>query len=898
MDTDGLAGAADNGYTYDDAGRLTSWNNGTSTTDYGYDNNGNLTTDGSKTYTYDARDELTSDGTDSYNYTANGDLASEVTPDATETATFDAYGEQVTSGAQSYNYDALGRVVTDDNSSTSGGYTFSYAGSSGTLASDGTSTYTWDPTGTSLVGIGVSGGTTSQGVLALTDQHSDVLADFTSGGTSVNGSTGYDPWGDVTASTGTVSGQVGFQSEWTDPATGKVSMGSRWYTPGTGNFTSADTAQLSPTSGAAAANPFAYANDDPLDATDPTGHMPLIRGATGAGTAASYHYQAQHPLTSYQRQLVDATDDENNYESEAQQATDSWSAPTQSSCSLFDVSCHVAHAWHRLENGYHDLLTFYHKAMNYAAHYAALVRSLTARLAKEGVRDLDTAVSDAAKWGAHAAGAAWHTATSVTARVYHAVTKFGSQVVHAAEHVVSTAWHHVERAATATVSFVKHHAAAIASIATSAAVFSGCELGAVLFTAGSATSACGALAGAAGSAVGYLVTAAQHHDFSWEGLGEATLEGGIAGALGSFLGAGAGVLGSGAGDAASALADGALSDAAADGAADAAGETAEEAGDAAESGGSGASGSSDDPEQAQEAEAGSNSGEGSSDSCLIGGSSFTAGTLVLLAGGKSEPISKLKVGQRVLAMNPKTGKDQVETMTAVLVHHDTDLYDLKVRSGKRTAVIDTTSNHLFWVPGTGDHGGRWVKAGSLRYGTHLRTPGGGDTAVVTGGWIPAQRDGWMWDLTVPGNNDHDFYINTVETDVLVHNCGGQIPYNSDELSNAAYNARVAAGISPGRNVAAANVEGLDEPVIGFSKGGGYHAEADILDQLSEKGIDPSRITELYSERQPCSECESALSDSLAPGTPVSWSVPWGDDPAIKAASNELLEQMIGEASGK
>jgi len=30
----------------------------------------------------------------------------------------------------------------------------------------------------------------------------------------------------------------------------------------------------------------------------------------------------------------------------------------------------------------------------------------------------------------------------------------------------------------------------------------------------------------------------------------------------------------------------------------------------------------------------------------------------------------------------------------------------------------------------------------------------------------------MWDLTVPGNNDHDFYINTITTDVLVHNCGG------------------------------------------------------------------------------------------------------------------------------
>jgi hypothetical protein len=28
----------------------------------------------------------------------------------------------------------------------------------------------------------------------------------------------------------------------------------------------------------------------------------------------------------------------------------------------------------------------------------------------------------------------------------------------------------------------------------------------------------------------------------------------------------------------------------------------------------------------------------------------------------------------------------------------------------------------------------------------------------------------MWDLTVPGNNDYDFYIDTTATPVLVHNC--------------------------------------------------------------------------------------------------------------------------------
>jgi hypothetical protein len=54
-------------------------------------------------------------------------------------------------------------------------------------------------------------------------------------------------------------------------------------------------------------------------------------------------------------------------------------------------------------------------------------------------------------------------------------------------------------------------------------------------------------------------------------------------------------------------------------------------------------------------------------SCLTG-QSFTAGTLVLLASGKAVPISSLKAGDKVLAADTKTGKDQPEGVTAVLVH--------------------------------------------------------------------------------------------------------------------------------------------------------------------------------------------------------------------------------------
>jgi Novel toxin 21/Pretoxin HINT domain len=137
---------------------------------------------------------------------------------------------------------------------------------------------------------------------------------------------------------------------------------------------------------------------------------------------------------------------------------------------------------------------------------------------------------------------------------------------------------------------------------------------------------------------------------------------------------------------------------------------------------------------------------------------------VLLASGAAIPISQLKPGDKVLATNTKTGRTRAEPVTAVLLHHDTDRYNLKVRVGRKTAVIDTTRSHLFW-DSTQD---KWVKAGKLKHGDRLRTSTGAVVTVV-GGHSPKDGTGWMWDLSVPGGNDHDFYIDVATTAVLVHN---------------------------------------------------------------------------------------------------------------------------------
>jgi hypothetical protein len=133
--------------------------------------------------------------------------------------------------------------------------------------------------------------------------------------------------------------------------------------------------------------------------------------------------------------------------------------------------------------------------------------------------------------------------------------------------------------------------------------------------------------------------------------------------------------------------------------------------------------------------------------------SFTADTQVLLASGKTAPISSLKPGDKVQAHDTATGKNQPETVAAVEVHHDTNLYDLNVKTPHGVQVIHTTANHLFWDP----HLHQWIPASKLKKGGHLQTPDG-TTAIADGGITPKDHQGWMWDLTIPGNDDHDFYV--------------------------------------------------------------------------------------------------------------------------------------------
>ncbi len=268
--TTGTAGAGTNSYGYDHAGRLTSWTApGGAVTAYEWDAAGNRTKAGDKTFTYDERNRLTSGDGSTYTYAARGTLATETKNGATTSYTFDAFDRMISDGDSLYAYDALDRLVSRITGPTK--QTHLYAGLGNDLAgvSVGGSVqaqYARDPGGGPLglrEGAGVAAAT-------MSDLHGDLVATYT---TTLQASTAYDPFGTVTARTGTKA-NLGYQGEYTDPDNGKVNMHARWYQPGTGTFTSRDTATLNPNP-SVQVNRYTYANATPLTGIDPTGHSTL-----------------------------------------------------------------------------------------------------------------------------------------------------------------------------------------------------------------------------------------------------------------------------------------------------------------------------------------------------------------------------------------------------------------------------------------------------------------------------------------------------------------------------------------------------------------------------------------------------------------------------------------------
>ena len=271
------------GYGYDRAGRLTSWTPpGAPQVTYGWDASGNRVTAGSDSYVFDERNRLVSGPDGAYTYSPRGTLESV----GAVSYSFDALGRLVDYDSQAaFTYDGLDRVATRNTD------TFTYAGMWLDPTTDGVFTYSRTPAGRL---VAQTDGTSDW--LFGQDRHGDVTALINPATASVTDTRLYDPFGDVAAQTGSTNPTLGFQGDYTDPASDEVWMGARWYSGADAVFRSRDSV-FGELAMPISLNRYTYAAGNPLRYWDPDGRY-LIEGTGGSdetipGGSSNPTYQSQ-----------------------------------------------------------------------------------------------------------------------------------------------------------------------------------------------------------------------------------------------------------------------------------------------------------------------------------------------------------------------------------------------------------------------------------------------------------------------------------------------------------------------------------------------------------------------------------------------------------------------------
>ncbi|MFE4857256.1 polymorphic toxin-type HINT domain-containing protein [Streptomyces sp. NPDC056670] len=284
-----------------------------------------------------------------------------------------------------------------------------------------------------------------------------------------------------------------------------------------------------------------------------------------------------------------------------------------------------------------------------------------------------------------------------------------SRALHVATHAVDTG-----------AQWVKKHKVAITSFAVSLAVGAACVAGAG--AAGIATggagfalaAGCGAVAGAASAAVENAMD--PNADHSWAGFGKSMLVGAVTGAIGGLAGAGAAKL------AAKVV----------------------------------------KPLLAKVAPSFKNAvnrvlGRASCDS-------FLAGTVVVLANGKTKPIEKVGPGDKVAATDPVSGTSRTEPVTDTITHTaDKEYTTLTIRTPDgHSTQLKATGHHPYWETKSK----RWVNASDLKPGDQLRSADGAPLEVLA--VTTTNESHRTFNLTVA--ELHTYYVLAGAAPVLVHNC--------------------------------------------------------------------------------------------------------------------------------
>lgn len=259
-------------YSYDQAGRLTQWNNPaakgqSANVTYLWDDANNRIEAGGTTFGYDARNRPQNDKAGLPVTWSNRGTLQQSGPTVYQ---FDALGRQTAAGTALTSYDGLDRIA-----STTGvpAVTMTYAGLELDPVADGTAVYGRDPSGT-LTSLDADGALPlAPPTWAGRNPHGDLTFMYDPAADTLSGTRIYDPFGQAAGQTGLPTltwPNLGFQSDWTDPVTGNVWQGARWYQPGNATFTARDTI-MGELSRPVSLNRYLYGFANPLRFWDPDG---------------------------------------------------------------------------------------------------------------------------------------------------------------------------------------------------------------------------------------------------------------------------------------------------------------------------------------------------------------------------------------------------------------------------------------------------------------------------------------------------------------------------------------------------------------------------------------------------------------------------------------------------
>jgi hypothetical protein len=160
--------------------------------------------------------------------------------------------------------------------------------------------------------------------------------------------------------------------------------------------------------------------------------------------------------------------------------------------------------------------------------------------------------------------------------------------------------------------------------------------------------------------------------------------------------------------------------------------------------------------------------------------SFTPDTPVVMADGTAEPIKDVRVGDRVLATDLRTGRTGPHTVQRFITGTGAKnlvrfTVDTDGDAGEATGTLTASDNHPLWVPDR--HA--WIPAGHIRPGAGSWAPMARTvTITATRAWAGTRT---VHNLTVA--HAHTFYVRAGDATVRVHNDGG-LDWGKDSRSSS------------------------------------------------------------------------------------------------------------------